>query len=130
MVFTDSEAHTDTILDHFVLTFNNQNKLMFISDTSIHKDFFKHRITVYETIRRETWIVKLFGANLETRNVVVLGVVVELDTGHSGDYSGLGLLFPLGVLEIIQPLVRGVPLTPQEPLQQLLGARLVPHHLI
>ena len=81
--------HTDTILDHFVLTFNNQNKLMFISDTSIHKDFFKHRITVFETIRRETCIVKLFGAKLETRNVVVLGVVVELDTGHSGDYSGL-----------------------------------------
>ena len=62
---------------------------MFILDTSIHKDFFKHRITVYETIRRETCIVKLFGAKLETRNVVVLGVVVELDTGHSGDYSGL-----------------------------------------
>ena len=62
---------------------------MFISDTSIHKDFLKHIITVYETIRRETCIVKLFGAKLETRNVVVLGVVVELDTGHNGDYSGL-----------------------------------------
>ena len=74
---------------------------------------------------------KNFGAKLETHNVVVLGVVVvvELDTGHSGDESGFFPLHPLGVLEVIQPLVRGFPLTPEEQLQQLLSARLVPHRL-
>ena len=62
---------------------------MFISDISLDKEFFKHRITVYETLRSETCIVKLFGTSLETRNVVVLGVVVELDTGDGGDDAGL-----------------------------------------
>ena len=71
----------------------------------------------------------MFDVNLGTHNVVMLGVLVELDTGDGGDDSGLVPLPPLGVLEVIQPLVRGVPLTPEEPLQQLLGARLVPHHL-
>ena len=66
---------------------------------------------------------------LETHNVVMLGVLVELDTGDGGDDSGLVPLPPFGVLEVIQSLLRGVPLTPEEPLQQLLGARLVPHHL-
>ena len=47
----------------------------------------------------------------------MLEVVVELDTGDGGDDSGLVPLPPLGVLEVIQPLVRGVPLTSQEPLQ-------------
>ena len=67
---------------------------------------------------------------LETHNVVMLGVLVELDTGDGGDDSGLVPLPPLGVLEVIQLLVRGVPLTPQEPIQQLLNASLVSHHLI
>ena len=67
---------------------------------------------------------------LETHNVVMLGVLVELGTGDGGDDSGLVPLPPLGELEVIQPLVRGVPLTPEKPLQQLLSSRLVPHHLI
>ena len=67
---------------------------------------------------------------LETHNVVMLGVLVELDTGDGGDDSRLVPLPSLGVLEVIQPLVSGVPPTPEKPLQQLLSARLVPHHLI
>ena len=52
-------------------------------------------------------------------------------TGHRRRWGRLGTCPPppVGVLEVIQPLVRGVTLTPQEPLQQLLSARLVPHHL-
>ena len=129
-VFTDSVAHMDTILDHFVLTFNNQNKLMFISDTSIHKEFFKHRIIVYETIRRETCIVKIVWCKAGDSQFCRAGSCGR--PGHRTQWWLLGTCPPppLGVLEVIQSLVRGVPLTPEEPLQQLLGARLVPHHLI
>ena len=64
----------------------------------------------------------MFGVKLGTHNVVKLGVLVELDTRDGGgDDSGLVPLPPLGVLEVIQPLVKGVPMTPKEPLQQLLS---------
>ena len=103
---------------------------MFISDTSIHKDFFKHRITVYETIRRDTCIVKIVWCKAEDSQCFHAGSCGR--TGHRTQWGRLQTCPPppLGVLEIIQPLVRGVPLAPQEPLQQLLSARLVPHHLI
>ena len=51
---------------------------------------------------------------LETHNVVMLGVLVELETGDGGDDSGLVPLPPLGVLEVVQQLVTGVQLTPEK----------------